>query len=166
MNAGLTAFISGVIFAVGLAVGGMTRPAKVAGFLDFTGDWDPSLMFVMGGAVLVHIVLYRLIRQRPTPLFAATFAVPTRKDVDARLLGGAALFGIGWGLSGFCPGPAITSLASGKMPVVIFVAAMIAGMYLHILADKFWSRPVVAPTQGPSRLTPPPPPALREPQDA
>src|SRR5262245_23057295 len=125
MNSALAAVVSGVIFAIGLAIGGMTKPAKVAGFLDFTGNWDPSLAFVMGGAVTVYAVLYRLIRRRPTPLFAAAFAVPTRKDIDARLIGGAALFGIGWGLSGFCPGPAITSLASGKSPVVIFVVSML-----------------------------------------
>ena len=136
MNSALAAFVAGVIFAIGLAIGGMTQPAKVAGFLDFTGNWDPSLMFVMGGAVMTHAILYRLIRQRPTPLFTATFFVPTRKDIDARLLGGAALFGIGWGLSGFCPGPAITSLASGQTPVLIFVVAMIVGMTLHSASVK------------------------------
>lgn len=135
MNSILAAFVSGVIFAIGLAIGGMTKPAKVAGFLDFTGNWDPSLMFVMGGAVMTHAILYRLIRKRPTPLFTEAFAIPTRTDIDARLLGGAALFGIGWGLSGFCPGPAITSLASGQTPVLVFVAAMIGGMYLYTVAD-------------------------------
>lgn len=134
MNSALAAFVSGVIFAIGLAIGGMTKPAKVAGFLDFTGNWDPSLMFVMGGAVMTHAILYRLIRKRPTPLFTAAFSVPTRKDIDLRLLGGAALFGIGWGLSGFCPGPAITSLASGQTPVLIFVMAMIGGMYLYTVS--------------------------------
>ena len=85
---------------------------------------------------MTHAILYRLIRKRPTPLFAAAFSVPTRADIDARLLGGAALFGIGWGLSGFCPGPAITSLASGQTPVLVFVAAMIGGMYLYNLSVK------------------------------
>lgn len=136
MNSALAAFVSGVIFAIGLAIGGMTKPAKVAGFLDFTGNWDPSLMFVMGGAVMTHAILYRLIRKRPTPLFTAAFSVPTRKDIDLRLLGGAALFGIGWGLSGFCPGPAITSLASGQTPVLIFVVAMIGGMYLYTVSMR------------------------------
>ena len=167
MNSALAAFISGVIFAIGLAIGGMTKPAKVAGFLDFTGNWDPSLMFVMGGAVMTHAILYRLIRQRPTPLFTATFFVPTRKDIDARLLGGAALFGIGWGLSGFCPGPAITSLASGQPPVLIFVVAMIVGMYLYTLVDTFWTRPETAPRQESSpQLAPPSTPAFQGPQDA
>lgn len=134
MNATLAAFVSGIIFAIGLAIGGMTKPAKVAGFLDFTGNWDPSLMFVMGGAVMTHAILYRLIRKRPTPLFTAAFSIPTRTDIDPRLLGGAALFGIGWGLSGFCPGPALTSLASGQTPVLIFVVAMIGGMYLYTVS--------------------------------
>ena len=167
MNSALAAFVAGVIFAIGLAIGGMTQPAKVAGFLDLTGDWDPSLMFVMGGAVITHASLYRLIHQRPTPLFTAAFSVPTRKDIDVRLLGGAALFGIGWGLSGFCPGPALTSLASGQTPVLIFVAAMIGGMYLYTVVDTFWTRPEAAPRKEPSpRFSPPPASAFQGPQDA
>jgi uncharacterized membrane protein YedE/YeeE len=114
----------------------MTQPAKVTAFLDFAGNWDPSLAFVMGGAILVYAPLYRLIRRRSTPLFASTFSVPTRTDIDPRLLGGAALFGIGWGLGGFCPGPAVTSLASGHLSVVTFVASMLAGMYLFKLVDN------------------------------
>jgi len=166
MNSALAAFASGVIFAIGLAIGGMTQPAKVAGFLDFTGNWDPNLRFVMGGAVMTHAILYRVIRQRPTPLFTAAFSVPTRKDIDAGLLGGAVLFGIGWGLSGFCPGPAIVSLASGKMPVVIFVVAMIVGMYLYALVNTFWTRSETTPRNEPfPRLASPSNPALREPQD-
>jgi len=166
MNSALAAFASGVIFAIGLAIGGMTQPAKVAGFLDFTGDWDPSLMFVMGGAVMTHAILYRVIRQRPTPLFTAAFSVPTHKVIDAGLLGGAVLFGIGWGLSGFCPGPAIVSLASGKMPVVIFVVAMIVGMYLYALVDTFWTRSETTLQNEPfPRLASPSNPALQEPQD-
>jgi uncharacterized membrane protein YedE/YeeE len=167
MNSALAAFLSGVIFAVGLAIGGMTQPAKVAGFLDFTGDWDPSLMFVMSGAVITHAILYPLIRHRSTPLFTATFSVPTRKDIDPGLLGGAALFGIGWGFSGFCPGPAITSLASGQTPVLIFVAAMIGGMYLYTWVDTFWTRPETAPQKESSpRLASPSTPTFQEPQDA
>ena len=167
MNSALATFVAGVIFAIGLAIGGMTQPMKVARFLDFTGNWDPSLIFVIGGAVMTHAILYRIIRQRPTPLFTAIFFVPTRKDIDARLLAGAALFGIGWGLSGFCPGPAITSLASGKMPVVIFVAAMIVGMYLYTLVDTFWTRPETAPRKESSpRLAPLLPPVFQELHDA
>lgn len=167
MNSALAAFASGVIFAIGLVIGGMTQPAKVAGFLDFTGDWNPSLMFVMGGAVMTHAILYRVIRQRPTPLFTAAFSVPTRTDIDAGLLCGAVLFGIGWGLSGFCPGPAIVSLASGKMPVVIFVVAMIVGMYLYALVDTFWTRPETTPRKESSpRLASSSTPTFQEPQDA
>jgi len=131
MNAVLASFVSGVLFAVGLGVGGMTKPAKVTAFLDFFGDWDPSLAFVMIGAILMHAVLYRLIRRRPAPLFASAFSIPTRTDIDTRLVGGAALFGIGWGLGGFCPGPAVTSLASGRTSVMIFVVSMLVGMALY-----------------------------------
>jgi uncharacterized membrane protein YedE/YeeE len=136
MNSRIAAFISGLIFALGLGISGMTQPAKVTAFLDITGNWDPSLAFVMGGAILVHAVLSRLIQRRTTPLFASTFAVPTRTDIDMRLVGGAVLFGIGWGLGGFCPGPAVTSLASGNTAVVIFVIAMLAGMYLFKLVEQ------------------------------
>lgn len=136
MNILVGAFVSGLIFAIGLGLGGMTQPAKVTAFLDVAGNWDPSLAFVMGGAILVYAPLYFLIRRRATPLFASTFSVPTRTELDPRLLGGAALFGIGWGLGGFCPGPAVTSLASGHPSVLTFVAAMLAGMYLFKLIDN------------------------------
>jgi uncharacterized membrane protein YedE/YeeE len=131
MKVALTSFISGVVFALGLGISGMTRPIKVIGFLDFFGNWDASLAFVMVGAIGVYFVAYRLSRTMRSPILAATFSIPTRSGVDARLLGGAALFGAGWGLAGFCPGPAITSLASGSAPVVAFVASMSAGIYLH-----------------------------------
>lgn len=130
MNSLLAAFAAGLLFAIGLGISGMTQPAKVTAFLDFAGDWDPSLACVMIGAIIVHAAFYRLIRRRPTPLFASAFSIPTRIDLDPRLVGGAALFGIGWGMGGFCPGPAVTSLVSGQVSVVIFVAAMIVGMYL------------------------------------
>jgi len=141
MNLILGAFISGLIFAVGLGLGGMTQPAKVTAFLDITGNWDPSLAFVMGGAILVYAPLYRLIRRRQSPLFARVFSIPTRADVDPLLIGGSALFGIGWGLGGFCPGPAVVALASGHIAVITFVAAMLAGMYLFKLVDNFRTRP-------------------------
>jgi uncharacterized membrane protein YedE/YeeE len=127
----LTSFVSGVVFAVGLGIGGMTQPAKVIGFLDFAGNWDPSLAFVMIGAIAVHSILYRLIRNRPSPLFSQAFSLPTRTDINLRLVGGATIFGLGWGIAGFCPGPALTSLASGNLSPVIFSAAMIAGMFLY-----------------------------------
>jgi uncharacterized membrane protein YedE/YeeE len=148
MTASLVSFLSGVVFALGLGLSGMTQPAKVVGFLDFTGNWDPSLAFVMVGAIMVHALLYRLIRRRSSPLFAATFAIPTRTDIDPRLVGGAALFGIGWGIGGFCPGPAFTSLASGHSTVLLFVAAMITGMYLYKLTERLQARPAGAPRAG------------------
>ena len=131
MRSMLTSFVSGVVFAVGLGIGGMTQPAKVIGFLDFAGNWDPSLAFVMIGAIAVHAFLYRVIRKRPSPLFSPAFSLPTRTDIDLCLVGGAAIFGLGWGLAGFCPGPALTSLASGNFSPVIFSAGMIAGMFLY-----------------------------------
>jgi hypothetical protein len=127
----LAALASGVLFGVGLAISGMTLPAKVLGFLDVAGDWDPSLALVMAGAITVHFLGARLALGRAAPLFDASFHLPTRRDVDARLVGGAALFGVGWGLAGYCPGPALVSLVTGALPVVVFVATMAAGMILH-----------------------------------
>jgi len=124
----VVALASGLLFGLGLAVSGMTRPEKVRGFLDFFRHWDPSLTFVMGGAVLVHAVAYRLITRRSSPVFAAKFALPTRRDLDAKLLVGAGVFGVGWGLGGYCPGPGITSLVTGAAPVAAFVAAMLVGI--------------------------------------
>jgi uncharacterized membrane protein YedE/YeeE len=109
----------------------MVDPAKVIGFLDIAGAWDPTLAFVMGGALVVAIPAFRPVLKRPRPLLAEGFALPTKKDVDAPLLAGAAIFGVGWGLGGFCPGPAVTALASGLVPVFAFVAAMVVGMALH-----------------------------------
>ncbi len=131
MKACVVSCISGIVFAVGLGISGMTRPVKVIGFLDFAGKWDASLAFVMIGAIAIYFVAYRLIRRRSAPLLADKFWVPSRTDIDLNLIGGAAIFGAGWGLSGFCPGPAITSLASGVPSVGVFVLAMAAGIYLH-----------------------------------
>ena len=119
---------AGTLFGLGLSISGMVNPQKVIGFLDFAGDWDPTLALVFGGALLVAIPAFRLILRRPHPVLAEEFELPTKKDVDGRLLGGAALFGVGWGLAGFCPGPAVTALASGLLPVFAFVAAMVVGM--------------------------------------
>lgn len=126
----VVALVAGILFGVGLVVSGMTLPAKVAGFLDFTGAWDPTLMFVMGGAIAVHAVVYRAVRGRASPLLAERFQLPTRKDIDARLILGAAIFGLGWGLGGYCPGPAVTSLVSGHGEVFAFVAAMLGAMWV------------------------------------
>jgi uncharacterized membrane protein YedE/YeeE len=127
----LVALLAGTLFGLGLAVSGMMNPAKVVGFLDVAGDWDPTLAFVMGGALLVTIPAFRVILNRPRPVLADGFGLPTKSALDARLLGGAALFGVGWGLSGFCPGPAVAALVTGLTPVFAFVAAMVAGMILY-----------------------------------
>ena len=125
------ALASGLVFGLGLAVSGMMNPAKVIGFLDVAGDWDPTLAFVMGGALLVAVPAYQLVPRRGCPVLAEKFSLPEKKTIDAPLLGGSALFGVGWGLVGFCPGPAIAALGTGLLPVFAFVAAMLAGMALH-----------------------------------
>jgi uncharacterized membrane protein YedE/YeeE len=156
----LTAFVSGVVFAVGLGLGGMTQPAKVIGFLDFAGNWDPSLAFVMIGAITIHAALYRMIHNRSSPPFSSTPSVPARVDIDPRLMGGAAIFGLGWGIGGFCPGPALTSLASGSASVLTFVVAMVAGMSLYKLTEVLRLRQADATTGGaasrPATLAPRP----------
>lgn len=124
----IAAFVTGLLFAVGLVVGGMTQPSKVVGFLDFFGDWDPSLIFVMGGAVTVHTLLYRLVLKRKSPIFADAFQIPTRRDFTLPLVVGSGLFGIGWGLGGFCPGPGLASLPSFGAEAAVFVGSMAVGM--------------------------------------
>ena len=131
MRAVLGAFASGLVFALGLAFGGMTQPSKVVGFLDFLGDWDPSLIFVMGGAIAVHFVAFRLVTKRKSPLAAELFHVPTRRDLTLPLVLGSSLFGVGWGLGGFCPGPGLASLPSGGPEAFAFVASMATGMLLY-----------------------------------
>jgi uncharacterized membrane protein YedE/YeeE len=128
METVLAALLSGLLFGAGLTISQMVNPAKVAGFLDVAGDWDPSLALVMGGALTVTAICYRLTMRRGAPLLASDFRLPTAEDVDARLIGGAALFGVGWGLAGFCPGPAIASLAYGIWQTALFVLAMVAAM--------------------------------------
>lgn len=120
--------LGGLIFGLGLVVSGMADPAKVLNFLDVAGHWDPSLAFVMGGAVAVTAVGYRWALTWPKPLFAARFQIPIRRDIDARLLFGPAIFGLGWGLCGLCPGPALTSIGLAAPGVLVFVPAMFAGM--------------------------------------
>lgn len=135
MARGLVSLLSGLLFGAGLTLSQMVNPAKVMGFLDFAGDWDPSLAFVMGGALAVTFVSYRFtLRRRRAPIAAAAFQVPATRDIDGRLVGGAAVFGVGWGMSGFCPGPAIVSLAYGLPAAMAFVAAMVAGMVLYHLS--------------------------------
>ncbi|MCD6007780.1 MAG: DUF6691 family protein [Pseudomonadota bacterium] len=126
----LMGYLAGLLFGLGLAIGGMTDPARVIGFLDIAGDWDPTLIFVLGGAVVTTFIGYRLVWKRGTPWLGSRFALPTRRDLDARLLGGAALFGIGWGLSGYCPGPAVASIADLSVPLTAMLVAMAGGWWL------------------------------------
>ncbi len=130
-KANLAAFAGGVMFAAGLIVSGMTKPSKVVGFLDVFGRWDPSLGLVMVGAIGVHFVAYRLVRRRSAPIFGKTFHIPSRTDIDTRLWTGAAIFGVGWGLAGYCPGPALVASGAGISSALIFVAAMTTGMMIE-----------------------------------
>ncbi len=118
----------GALFGAGLVLAEMTKPERIIGFLDFFGDFDPSLLFVMMGAVLVHGVTYRLVLRRPSPLWSPSFSDPPLSKIDARLVVGSALFGIGWGIGGYCPGPALASVLTLTAPAVVFVLAMIASM--------------------------------------
>ena len=122
--------LSGFIFGLGLTISSMTNPAKVIGFLDITGNWDPSLMFVMIGAIAISAPIFYLLRNKTKPLFSLNFEIPTIKNLDKQLILGASLFGIGWGMVGFCPGPAIASLALLKPFSAIFVIAMAGGFYI------------------------------------
>ena len=126
----LIAIVAGILFGAGVTVSGMVNPMKVLNFLDVTGIWDPSLAFVMAGGLMLTLIGYRFIFKRSEPLFESSFKLPTTKSVDAKLVLGAACFGLGWGLSGLCTGPAIASIAFGRSETYLFVAAMAAGMVL------------------------------------
>jgi uncharacterized membrane protein YedE/YeeE len=132
----LTSLLAGLVFGTGLIVSGMINPAKVQNFLDITGAWDPSLALVMGAALIVTGIGYKLVLRLPHPLFDTKFQIPALTAIDARLLGGAAMFGLGWGLAGFCPGPAITAAALLRGEVFIFLAAMLAA-----IAGWRWLKP-------------------------
>lgn len=123
-----TALLAGALFGLGMIVSGMVNPAKVIGFLDLAGNWDPTLALVMGGALAVTIPAFRLVGQCQRPFCADRFHLPDKRALDARLIAGSAIFGVGWGLAGVCPGPALVATASGLAPVLGFVAAMVAGM--------------------------------------
>ena len=130
-------FGAGILFALGLGLSGMAMPEKVIGFLNITGDWDPSLAFVMIGAIGVHVLFYQLwLKQKDKPLLAPSFSIPTHKKIDSRLVIGSTLFGIGWGLSGFCPGPALLAIMSLNRTSLIFAIAMIAGMVLYHFFER------------------------------
>ncbi|MDY8111149.1 YeeE/YedE family protein [Fulvimarina sp. 2208YS6-2-32] len=144
----LAALLAGLVFGVGLIVSQMVVPAKVLGFLDIFGAWDPSLAFVIGGAILVAAPAFALGRRMNAPVLATAFEIPKRSDIDARLLSGAAIFGIGWGLVGLCPGPALTALGFGSTPALLFVAAMIAGMAIyHLMLAPRSPKAAPAPSQ-------------------
>ena len=130
------AFAAGLVFGFGLLLSGMTDPGKVIGFLDVAGAWDPSLAFVMGGALLVAFFAYRLAGRRGTTFLGDALRLPQRRDIDLRLVAGSVVFGIGWGLAGFCPGPAVVSLGAGHAEAAVFVAAMLAGMLFYALAER------------------------------
>ncbi len=125
--------LTGLVFGVGIALSGMMNPAKVLNFFDVAGTWDPSLAFVMGGALVVTAVGYRLVWRRAHPLFDRVFQVPTGTAIDAKLVGGSALFGVGWGIAGFCPGAAIPALGTGRWEVALFLLAVAGGFYLRRL---------------------------------
>lgn len=131
-----SAFIAGLVFGLGLTVSQMVNPQKVLNFLDVFGDWDPSLAIVMGAALIVTSIGYRIVLRRAAPVFGDRFRLPTRKDVDGRLIAGALCFGIGWGLVGLCPGPAIAGLSIGGAPLLLFLGSMAAGMAAFEIFDR------------------------------
>ena len=132
----LSALAAGFLFGIGLALAGMTDPSVVLGFLDVFGRWNPALLFVMGGAVSVTFIGYRIALARPAPLLTQRFLLPTLAHIDAPLVAGAALFGLGWGLAGYCPGPVVASLVSGNSDVLLFIVAMVLGMLLAPMLHK------------------------------
>ena len=132
----ISEFLVGLVFGLGLIVSGMTDPGKVLGFLDLTGLWDPSLAFVMGGAVAVGIFAFVAAKKRTTSFLGGAMQLPTSRDIDKRLIVGSLLFGAGWGVAGFCPGPAIVSVGAGEPKAIVFVLAMLAGMWLFEIAER------------------------------
>jgi len=132
----LTSFFAGLVFGIGLILSGMSNPAKVLGFLDLAGRWDPSLAFVMAGAILVGVIGFRFVAKRTTSLLSEPMRMPTARQIDTRLILGSLTFGAGWGLAGFCPGPAVASLFTGYTEPLIFVAAMTAGMGMFELLER------------------------------
>lgn len=133
---GVIALLSGFIFALGLGLSGMTQPHIVRGFLDVFGNWDWSLVGVMGGAIFVHAITYRLIMKRPSPILDTKFQLPTKKDIDKRLIFGAILFGLGWGWAGICPGPGLVSTVSGNGEFFYFVGSMLIGMKVFQIFER------------------------------
>ena len=133
----LMALLAGLVFGLGLIMSGMTDPSKVIGFLDLAGQWDPSLAFVMGGAILVGVVAFRLAATRSQAILGESMQLPTARQIDRRLILGGLAFGAGWGLAGYCPGPALASLVTGGSKPLIFTIAMLAGMVIFEIHDRF-----------------------------
>lgn len=129
----LSVFMSGLLFGLGLTISGMINPAKVIGFLDVFGNWDPTLLLVMCAGLIVTVPTFQFIMKRQQPLFDTKFYLPTSKDIDSKLVTGAILFGVGWGIAGFCPGPALSAMTTLNSSALMFVAAMVIGMVLHYL---------------------------------
>ncbi len=138
MSLVVAAYVSALLFGLGLGISGMTLPHKVIGFLDVTGNWDPSLAFVMVGAIAVHSISFRLITKRESPILTTAFHIPTKRAIDSKLIIGSLIFGAGWGLGGFCPGPAIVASVSGAPSVLTFLAFMVAGVYAHKFFNKWF----------------------------
>ena len=132
----ITEFLVGLLFGLGLLLSGMTDPGKVLGFLDLFGAWDPSLAFVMGGAIAVGFFAFALARKRTTNVLGGALHLPKSSQIDKRLVLGGLTFGVGWGLAGFCPGPGIVSMASGEVKALVFVVAMVAGMAIFVIAER------------------------------
>jgi uncharacterized protein len=133
----ISSLLAGLIFGIGLILSGMTNPAKIIGFLDFAGKWDPTLMFVMLGAILVSFFAFRVAAKRSSTVLGKPISIPTKKEFDARLIAGSAIFGIGWGLAGYCPGPGLASIVTGGLQPILFVIAMIIGMALYEALQNF-----------------------------
>lgn len=148
----MTVFAAGLLFALGLGISGMTLPQKVLAFLDVAGTWDPSLLLVMVTSAGVYLLLHRRVLRRGAPRYDTDFHLPTRTDIDRRLVTGAALFGIGWGMVGFCPGPALTALVTGHPDVLLFFASMVAGMYIYRILDTLAQTEVDGGASGIDRL--------------
>jgi hypothetical protein len=144
MRSRLSEFVVGLIFGLGLLLSGMTDPGKVQGFLDLFGVWDPSLALVMGGAIGVGFFAFAIAKKRTRTFLGGALNLPKSNQIDKRLVLGAVLFGAGWGLAGFCPGPALVSMAAGEIKALAFVTAMLAGMLVYELADRYWHQPRAA----------------------
>ncbi len=134
----IVAFFTGFLFSIGLGVSGMTKPERVQGFLDIFGNWDPSLLFTIGGAVAVYAIMFRISKKFHKPFFADKFFVPSKRELDPKLLAGSALFGFGWGLSGYCPAPAMVAAGGGVVPVLVFLFSMLLGMWAFSITDRHY----------------------------